>query len=356
MHGGLADDVRLQHAAAARGHEASEPGLRSSDGRAATVYRRSFDGGSVKGLTANDCIRAVARLGSFSAAADELGISQPALSARIKKVEQQLDASLFDRSANPLALTPAGEAYLETQDGIDALNRKLQQRLGDLNSLNTGELAIGGADLFNSTLMPRAIARFCERFPGVNVHVTTDAVPGLLERALTGSLDMFVSPVPVECSSFEFEPLFEERLFLCLNPADELVSKLPARNADGYARITKNDLAKLAQKPFIFLDKGLQMGAKLQKLLDRHGIEPARAIHVDQSSTGTALAMAGAGVALVAESAMSARAAAQRPALYLIDEDLCSRTLYAAHRSSMSRCETEFLHELRAAAQLAALD
>ncbi len=310
----------------------------------------------MKGLTATDCIRAAARLGSFSAAADELGISQPALSARVKKIERQLGASLFDRSASPLALTPAGTAYLQTQDGIDALNRKLQQRIGDLNGLSTGELAIGGADLFNSTLMPAAVARFAARYPGVSVHVTTDALPGLLQRALTGSLDLFVSPATVECSTFEFEPLFNERLFLCIDPAGELASQLPSRNAAGYARIQPEQLTLLAKEPFILLDEGLQMGSKLRKLLERHGIEPVRAINVDQQSAGIALAMAGAGVALVAESAMSARPAAQRPALYLIDEDLCTRTLFVAHKGAMSRCEQEFLACLRQVAGQATLD
>lgn len=309
----------------------------------------------MKGLSATDCIRAVARLGSFSAAADELGISQPALSTRVKKVEQELGVRLFDRGANPLELTSAGAAYLETQDGIDALNRKLLQRIGDLNGLSTGQLALGGADLFNSTLMPRALARFSGRFPGIDVQVVTDTVPNLLQRALAGQLDLFVSPVPFECSSFEFEPLAEERLFLCIDPTDALVAELPSPGASAYARIDEGDLAKLATKPFILLDEGLQMGVKLRKLLERHRIECACSIHVDQSSTGAALAMAGAGVALVAESAMSAQAAAVRPALYLIDEDLCSRTLYVAHRGAMSRCEQEFLSDLHHVATQAKL-
>ena len=80
-------------------------------------------------------IRTVARLRNISAAAEELGVTQPALSARIKKLEQQLGAAVFDRSTTPLSVTEVGEAYLACQDSIESLNRELARKITQLRNL-----------------------------------------------------------------------------------------------------------------------------------------------------------------------------------------------------------------------------
>ena len=87
-------------------------------------------------------IRTVARLRNISAAAEELGVTQPALSARIKKLESQLGAAVFDRSTTPLSITEVGRAYLACQDSIEALNRELSRKITQLQKLEAGRLVL----------------------------------------------------------------------------------------------------------------------------------------------------------------------------------------------------------------------
>lgn len=290
------------------------------------------------------CIETVARLRSISAAAEALGISQPALSSRIKKVETQLGAQLFDRSRTPLSITDAGRAYLETQQGIEALNRRLAQRISDMKNLASGKLVAGGASLFNSTLLPAALARFSELYPGVEVRVMTDTVPNLTQAALDGTVDLFITPIPNDNLNLESEKLLTEKLFLCLPKTCPLAKKLPSMGAQGYARIDADAFKLLASGPFILLNPALQLGRKLQQLFTLYGVTPPHSVVVDQTSTGFALSMAGSGVCMIAESAMRDEARAENAALYLADEGICSRDLYIARLkgTSRSRAEEEF--------------
>lgn len=295
------------------------------------------------------CIETVARLRSISAAAEALGISQPALSSRIKKVETQLGAQLFDRSRTPLSITDAGRAYLETQQGIEALSRRLAQRISDMQNLKSGKLVVGGASLFNSTLLPAALARFSELYPGIEVRVVTDTVPNLTQAALDGAVDLFITPVPNDNLNLESEKLLTEKLFLCLAKSSPLTQKLPSMGAQGYARIGENEFKLLASEPFILLNPTLQLGRKLRQLFELHGVTPAHSVVVDQTSTGFALSMAGSGVCMIAESAVKDAPRAETAALYLADEDICSRDLYIARlkSSSRSKAEEEFARILK---------
>lgn len=303
----------------------------------------------MEALTTANCVKTVAELRSISAAAEALGVSQPALSTRIKKLEGELGAQVFDRSRTPISITDAGLAYLETQEGIEALKRRLAQRISDMQGLKSGRLVVGGASLFNSTLLPKAVARFAEQYPGIEVRVVTDTVPNLTQAALSGTIDLFVTPVPNDNLNLESEELLTERLLLCIPRDSKAAEHLPSAGSEGFARIGAAEFKALAAEPFIMLDPTLQLGRKLKQLFELYSVEPAHAITVDQTSTGYALSMAGAGVGFVAESAMLDMPASQRPALYLADEAICSRKLYVARlkSTSRSRAEEEFSRVLK---------
>ncbi|MBE6042572.1 MAG: LysR family transcriptional regulator, partial [Clostridiales bacterium] len=83
-------------------------------------------------------IKAIAEIRSISAAAEMLGITQPALSAYLKKIETELGAAIFDRSSQPLELTDAGRIYIDYLDRSSALKRELLQNISDLQELKTG--------------------------------------------------------------------------------------------------------------------------------------------------------------------------------------------------------------------------
>lgn len=105
-------------------------------------------------------IYTVYQKGSFSKAAESLYMTQPALSISIQKVETEIGMPLFNRDKKPLELTEAGKLYIEKIRQIMHLENELAQQLGDLTSLKTGNLRVGGSHYFNSYILPPVIADF----------------------------------------------------------------------------------------------------------------------------------------------------------------------------------------------------
>ena len=99
-------------------------------------------------------IYTVYRHGSFSKAAEELFLTQPALSISVQKVEHELGLSLFNRDKKPLELTEAGKIYIQKIEQIQHLEEELSAQLNDLTDLKTGSLKIGGTHYFNAYILP----------------------------------------------------------------------------------------------------------------------------------------------------------------------------------------------------------
>ena len=114
----------------------------------------------------------VYRTQSFSKAAKNLYISQPSLSAMIKKIEAKVGAPLFDRSTNPIQLTEYGEQYIRIAEKIMDLEDEFAYYTDNLNELKTGHLSIGTTSFFASYILPKYISQFSAAYPHVKVIFT----------------------------------------------------------------------------------------------------------------------------------------------------------------------------------------
>ena len=96
---------------------------------------------------------------SFSKAARNLFISQPSLSAAVKKEEVQIGFPIFDRSSNPIQLTDLGKEYIRSIEIIMDVENGFQNYINDMRELKSGSLSIGGTNLFTSYVLPPLISR-----------------------------------------------------------------------------------------------------------------------------------------------------------------------------------------------------
>ena len=123
--------------------------------------------------------------GSFSAAAEHLYMSQPALSIAVKRVEDAIGAEIFDRSRRPLALTEAGQAYIDTLHYIRYLEEDLAHRIEDLRGLQTGTLRLGGTHFLNCYILAPILAEFNKQYPDIQLELFEDSalkLRGYLQR------------------------------------------------------------------------------------------------------------------------------------------------------------------------------
>ena len=134
-------------------------------------------------------LREVARRGSFSAAADALGYTQPAISRHVALLEQETGATLLERRPSGVRLTDAGELLVRHTDVILARLRDAEEDLDDLLGLRAGSLHMSTITSAAPTLVPLAIAEFQRRLPDVELSVSMLEPPGVLPMLQAGEVD-----------------------------------------------------------------------------------------------------------------------------------------------------------------------
>ena len=306
-------------------------------------------------------IKKIAEAGSISVAAEQLGISQPALSAYLKKVENELDAVLFDRNRQPLELTEAGVVYMEYLEKQSVLQKELTQNLADIESLDTGDVTVGGASFFNIAYLPGAVAKFASDYPGVNIEIIDGKVPELVTTAQKGNLDLFITPVADEPDRFCYEELLKEKIFLAV-PEDweinEIIKDKAVNAAGGLPKsgnfedvplLNAEEFSALCRNTFIVLKADQDLGRRMESLFEKFGCRPARVITAEQTMTTLNLTQNGVGVSMITESSIRNCGLAKLPMLYMIDPEMCTRKMYIAYPRNryISRAAKKFITALK---------
>lgn len=156
---------------------------------------------------------------SFSRAADQLSLTQGAVSQSIGQLEESLGASLFDRSTRPPSLTPGGARFLRGIRGI----LKTYQRLGDevrqLDSDTPGEISIGSIVSVGLSYLPSATEEFSRLNPGVSVNTAYGTSERVIEMVTGGEVDFGMVSFPRSTKTIEAVPWLDEpmRIFCSQN-------------------------------------------------------------------------------------------------------------------------------------------
>lgn len=159
---------------------------------------------------------AVARSGSIVKAANEIGLTQPALSKSIAELERTFGVRLFDRTNRGVTPTPHGEVLLRRATGVFEELRQAVDELGTLTDASRGELRLGGTPTMCAGLLPRAITSVLSNRPKFRFHVAELESGKLGSEVLTRSLDVGLGREQVVGANenLVFDRLFDDRLFI----------------------------------------------------------------------------------------------------------------------------------------------
>jgi DNA-binding transcriptional LysR family regulator len=175
-------------------------------------------------------LREVARTGSFSAAAETLAFTQPAISRQIATLETEAGARLVERNARGIRLTPAGELLVEHADAILDRLAAAETQLEALAGLKGGRLRIGAFPTANSMLVPLAIKAFSERHPDVELRLEECVSRELLGRLTAGEIDLAIVsnhvPTVTGGDDVELEFLMDDPLHVAM-PRDHPLADKP---------------------------------------------------------------------------------------------------------------------------------
>lgn len=170
-------------------------------------------------------MRTVAEHGNISAAARELGITQPALTKIVSRIEDLLGARVFDRRPRGVTLTPFGELTLRRLDRVEHEMLSLAAEIRAMKTGLSGTLAIGVGQYWLGGIVPRVIARLLEAAPGLQTRIVTgnrDELLGLLQR---GKLDLVLGRITDDLpDGLAGEVLGDIRLYLTVRDDHPLAS------------------------------------------------------------------------------------------------------------------------------------
>ena len=237
----------------------------------------------------------VAEFSNFTRAADAVGLSQPAISRSIARLEEELGQPVFERQTRHLALTEAGQLLLGRAQQILSLVDGTKAEIGD--DRHTGRVRVAAIPTPAPLIPPELLKQFRAESPQANVIVQEDTTDILLKKLSDGVIDVAIMARPLEARYLEIEDLFEEELLLVMAADHPLQNKKQIRITDieslpfvllGEAHcLTGNVLSFCRQKAFqpLAIERTSQL-ATVQELVSLdHGVSliPAMARHLDTS-------------------------------------------------------------------------
>jgi DNA-binding transcriptional LysR family regulator len=247
---------------------------------------------------------------SFSKAAQKLYISQPSLSAMIKRAEQRIGGPIFDRSTLPIGLTQIGREYIRAAEQMKEIEDGFQQYVSDVGQCLTGSLSIGGTTLFTSYILPPLISAFSARYPAVEIHVHETHTVVLEKELADGALDLIAENYTFDPDVYGREPFCRERLMLMV-PENRAVNetaaayRLSAEDVRSGRHLLPGTprvpLELFQEEPFLLLKDGNDTRIRAEKLCASAHFRPKARLLLDQQITSYNLACYGMGAAFVSD-------------------------------------------------------
>lgn len=236
---------------------------------------------------------AVARFGSFTRAAEQLRIAQPAVSAQIRRLERDLGTTLLERTTRRVALTYAGELFLAHARAVLAELDSARAELDELAAVLRGHLRLGVTQVLGSLDLPASLATFHRRYPELRLTVRSGLIAELLRELETGDLDVVLGPIHDNLPArYLAEPFVTEKLVV-IAPPDRRVG----------ARTGASTLAMFRGEPFVCLPAGSGLHTILTAAAADQGFVPRIQFEAPDPLSIRDLVAAGLGVALLASSA-----------------------------------------------------
>jgi DNA-binding transcriptional LysR family regulator len=164
----------------------------------------------------------VAKQLSFTKAAEQLFMTQPAVTFQVKQLEEHFNARLFERSHGKIALTPAGRMVMDYAERILALSEEMDTRVGDLTGAMAGPLLLGASTTIAEFMLPQILGEFKASHPEVQAHMTVANSETIVHRVADHALDVGLIESPSYLPSLQNEVCCEDELVMICAPAHAL--------------------------------------------------------------------------------------------------------------------------------------
>lgn len=295
---------------------------------------------------------------SFSKAAQNLYISQPSLSARIKKIEDQIGVPLFDRSTSPLKLTEIGEIYIKASKEISQIEQQVEEQINNLTTLKTGQLSVGASNLFAAYAMPQLVTRFKQRFPDIHIRITEGNTTQLESMLSNNYLDFVIDNYRYDSMLYNKELYCTEYILLAVPKhfsVHERLTKYQLSHDDiknkSYLSETSPavPLDAFSNLPFIMLAPGNDTRLRGDRLCREAKFHPNIILEFNQQSTAYMAASTQLGATFISDILVSQLPSFENLVYYKLDGETARRKVFFYYKNHKYKTKAmeEFLSMMR---------
>lgn len=282
---------------------------------------------------------AVARVGSISGAADELLVSQPAVTARIQALEATIGSELFVRGRSGSRLTEAGRALRSHAERSLAAIGAGRRAVADVVAGSGGRLTIGAAPAVSTYVLPAVLHRFQQQHPRVQLSVRSGHSEEVLAMVLRDEVQIGLMR-PIQHADVVSEPLYEDELVLVVH------------RGHAFAGIGSIRMSQMATEHLILFDRTSSYHELTSSIFRQAGISPRGYIEVDNIDAAKRMTEQRLGIALLPRTSVEAEIGSGRLAQVTIsDMSPIRRTIVVVRRRDVpdtSRVVAAFLETLDA--------
>jgi DNA-binding transcriptional LysR family regulator len=196
----------------------------------------------------------VAKHLSFTRAAEQLFMTQPAVTFQVKQLEEQFNARLFERSHGKIALTPAGRLVMDYAERILGLSGEMETRVAELTGATSGTLLLGASTTIAEFILPRILGEFKVEHPQVHAHLTVGNSETIESRVADNALDVGLIESPSHRAGLAVEACCEDELVLICAPGHRFAKAAAVRPQE------------LAGEPFV----SRELGSGTREFMDQY--------------------------------------------------------------------------------------
>ena len=231
----------------------------------------------------------VAKLSSFSRAAERRFRTQPAISAQIRQLEEEVGAKLLDRSGGKVAITAAGKVFQKYAEDTLEQRRVVLIALAEMHRIPRGEIVVAANEGTCLHILPEVFADFKRQYPSVAVSVKRLEHNKILEAIIENSCDFGVISMPVPDKRLTVVPIHRDELVLITPPDHPL------------AGLRKAGIAEIAEYPLLLPKLGRTRDA-LEAIFHERRLKPTVSMELDSSELLKRFVAVGVGVGFIARS------------------------------------------------------
>ena len=258
---------------------------------------------------------------NYSRAAEELYLSQPAVSMQIKQLEVNIGLPLFEQMGKKIFLTEAGRELFHYSRSIAQQLAEVEAVFDEMKGLGKGRLTLSVVNTANY-FTPRLLAKFCKLHPGISVTLQVANRNAVLKQLADNSTDLAIMGQPPDGLDISAEPFMDNPLVVIAAPDHP------------FARLKRVKFSRLAQETFLSREPGSGTRSAMERVFSEHGIQPCIGMEMETNEAIKQAVQAGMGLGILSLHSIELELETKRLAVVNVEHFPLLRHWFVAHRSS----------------------